>query len=113
MDPEGIRRDLSAGGTHGYFFSPLGRKTIAHGASRGNKAYVEEPPEGAKDGAPIFRPVPGLSKATVLPRLAPWARFFRSYGALTRNVRDIHFCIAHTHIRRSDALHERLGERPG
>src|SRR5271157_5890300 len=68
--------------TDGCVSSPSGRKLIAHGASRGNEAYAEKPPEGAKDGAPaIFRPVPGLDEATVFPRLAPWAISFRSSGA--------------------------------
>src|ERR1017187_640487 len=64
----------------GRFSSPQGRKKIAHGASRGNEACLEEPREGAEDGAAaVFRPVPGLRDLAASPRLTPWAIFFRSY----------------------------------
>jgi hypothetical protein len=66
-----IRRNSSESVRSEYsrtLFQPEGRHRIAHGASHGNSACAEEPPEGAEDGGvPIFRPVPGLREPGDLP----------------------------------------------
>src|ERR1019366_8270078 len=51
------RNDPNAASTQGNSSSPLGRKPIAHGASRGNEPRAEQTPEGAEEGrAATFAP---------------------------------------------------------
>jgi hypothetical protein len=56
--------------------------------SRGNVSYKPQAPEGRKPPAiptPNLSPLRGLFPKTANPRLTPWANFYRTSSAKTRN----------------------------
>jgi hypothetical protein len=64
--------------------APEARQRIAHGDSRGLSGKISEAPTGAKESSGIFflSSLPGLvGFATLIPRLSPWATFFRRSAA--------------------------------
>ena len=80
-DSEGTRGDPNVASTPGRFSSPLGRKPIAHGASRGRTGTFTKPRHGAKVAAlPSSAPSGGCFAHGSFPRLAPWAIGFRPNG---------------------------------
>jgi len=64
--------------------APEARQRIAHGDSCGLSGKTPEAPAGAKESSSIFflSPLPGLVDfAALIPRLSPWATFFRHSAA--------------------------------
>jgi len=95
-----IRRNSSESVRSEYsrtLLQPEGRHRIAHGASHGNSACAEEPPEGAEDGGVrSFAPCRGFTNLVIPPWLTPWAMFCRSASFASEHCRNPHFLVAHS-----------------
>ncbi len=54
------------------------RKQVAHGVSRGFAVFFAKSRQGRKSAAVNISPLPGLGSLASIPRLTPWAAFWRN-----------------------------------